>query len=91
MVTFTMIEDLRNLAERYNIRKYNDNSLWLADDATIIAKDEHSLLEILDVLETTGRENGLELSEEKTKILRIRGPEVNGKIGRLMLRKKLDI
>ena len=52
MVTFTMIEDLRNLAEKYNIREYNDNSLWLADDATIIAKDESSLLAILDVLKT---------------------------------------
>merc|ERR1712055_932726 len=88
MVTFTMIEDLRNLAEIYNIRKYNDNSMWLADDTTIIAKDEHSLLEILDVLETTGKENGLELSEEKTKILRIRGPEVNGKIGRFNVEKE---
>ena len=88
MVTFTMIEDLRNLAEKYNIREYNDNSLWLADDATIIARDEPSLLAILDVLETTGRKNGLELSEEKTKILRIRGPKVEGKIGRFNIEKE---
>merc|ERR1711895_374408 len=26
MVTFTMIEDLRNLARKYNIREYDDNS-----------------------------------------------------------------
>ena len=71
MVTFTIIENLRKLAERYNIREYNENSLWLADDATIIAKDEPSMLEILKVLEAAGKENGLELSEEKTKILSI--------------------
>ena len=27
MVTFTIIEDLRNFAEMYNIREYNENSL----------------------------------------------------------------
>ena len=62
MVTFTMIEDLRNQAERYKVRKYNDNSLWLADDAshaTIIAKDEKTLLDTLDILENTGKVNGL--------------------------------
>ena len=83
-----MIEDLRNLAEKYKIGEYDDNSLWSADDATIIARDEPSLLEILDVLEETGRKNGLELSEEKTKILRIRGPEVEGKIGRFNVEKE---
>ena len=88
MVTFTMIEDLRKQAERYNVRKYNDNSLWLADDATIIAKDEKTLLETLKVLEKTGKENGLELSEKKTKILKIRGPGEGEKIGRFRVEKE---
>merc|ERR1711874_850791 len=61
MVTFTMIEDLRNLAEKYKIGEYDDNFLWLADDAIIIAKNEPSLLRLLNVLEETGGENGLEL------------------------------
>ena len=51
MVTFTMIEDLRSLAEIYKIGEFDDNSLWLADDATIIAKDIPSLQRLLDVLE----------------------------------------
>merc|ERR1711874_14201 len=68
MVTFTIIDNLRNFAERYYIREYNENSLWLANDATIIAKDEPIMIEILKVLEAAGKENGLELSE-KTKIL----------------------
>ena len=45
-------------------------------------------MKLLDVLEDTGKENGLELSEEKTKILRIRGPEVEGKIGRFNVEKE---
>ena len=54
MVTFTMIEDLRNLAKKYKIREFDDNSLWLADDATLIAKDIQSLQKLLEVLEKTG-------------------------------------
>ena len=89
MVTFTMIEDLRNMAERYKIGEYNDNSLWLADDAVIIAKDEPSLLRLLEVLEETGKANGLELSREKTKIMKIRGPEVGDKIGKYEVEKEI--
>jgi len=65
----------------YITGKYSENSLWLADEATIIARDEHSMEIALNVLESAGRENGLELSEEKT-ILRIRGPKIEGKIGK---------
>ena len=88
MVTFTIIEDLRNQAERYKIRKYEDNSLWLADDATIIAKDETTMKRILEILEKSGKENGLELSEEKTKIMKIRGPGKSEKIGKFKVEKE---
>ena len=82
MVTFTIIEALRKNVDLYNIGKYNENSLWLAHDPTIIAKDEPSMEKALNALEIAGRENGLELSEEKTRILRIRGPKIEGKIGK---------
>ena len=82
MVTFTIIEELRNNANLYKIGKYNGNSLWLADDATIIATDEISMEKALNALEVAGSKNGLELSEEKTRILRIRGPKIEGKIGK---------
>merc|ERR1712055_303085 len=85
MVTFTMIERLREKADLYKIRKYEDNSLWLADDATIIAKDEETMRKTLDILEETGGENGLKLRDEKTKILRIKGPGTSKKIGRFKI------
>ena len=88
LVTFTMIEDLKNQAESYKIRRYEDNSLWLADDATIIAKDEKTLIKTLKILEDTGRRNGLELSEEKTKIMRIRGPGRGEMVGRFKVEKE---
>ena len=81
MVTFTIIEQLKNEADLYKIGVFNGNSLWLADNAVIIAKDEKSLLKALEVLEEAGKRNGLELSEEKTKIMRIRGTSKEEKIG----------
>ena len=44
MVTFTIIEQLNKEADPYNIGVYNGNSLWLVDDAVLIAKDEERLL-----------------------------------------------
>merc|ERR1711874_405568 len=63
MVTFTIIEQLREDANLYKIGEYIGNSLWLADDATIIATDEASMDKALKDLEAAGRVCGLELSE----------------------------
>ena len=60
----------------------------MADDATIIAKDEKTLLETLEILESTGKVNGLELSEKKTKILKIRGSGDSEMIGRFKVEKE---
>ena len=79
MVTFTMIDDLRNLAEKYKIGKFMDNSLWLADDATLIANSIPNLQKLLEVLKKTGETNGLQINLEKTKIMKIRGPEIEEK------------
>ena len=48
---------------------YLGNSLWLADDATIIAKSIEELLKALEILKNEARKNDLELNKEKTKIL----------------------
>merc|ERR1711874_411427 len=83
MVTFTMIEDLRKLAEKYKVGEFMDNSLWLAGDATLIADSLPNLLKLLEVLEKTGELNGLKINLEKTKIMRVRGPEIGDKVGEL--------
>ena len=82
MVTFTIIEELKEKADIYEIGKYSGNSLWLADDATIIATNEESVEKAVNALETAGGRCGLELSAEKNKILRIRGPKMGEKIGK---------
>ena len=48
MITFTIIEKLITDAPEYKIGKYVGNSLWLADDATIVARNTKELLETLE-------------------------------------------
>ena len=83
MVTFTMIEDLRKLAVKYKVGEFFDNSLWLADDATLIADSLPNLSKLLEALKKTGELNGLEINLEKTKIMRVRGPEIGDRVGEL--------
>merc|ERR1711874_370754 len=83
MITFTMIEDLRTKAEKYQVGEFMDNSLWLADDATLIANSLPNLLTLLKVLKDTGQKNGLEINLEKTKIMKVRGPEIGERVGEL--------
>ena len=66
--------------EKYKVGVYNDNSLWFADDATLIAKSLQILHQLLKCLEKSGKEYGLEINKEKTKILKIRGKEDSYKI-----------
>merc|ERR1711888_215610 len=79
LITFKVIGDLRK-EKKYKVGVYNDNSLWLADDATLIAEDLQTLDQLLKCLEKSGKEYGLEINKEKTKILKIRGGEDNHKI-----------
>ena len=76
LVTFTMIEDLRKEVDRYKIGEFEDNSLWLADDATLIADSIPNLKKLLGTLKTTGEKIGLQINKEKTKVMKIRGPKM---------------
>ena len=79
LITFKVIEKLRK-ETKYKIGKYEDNSLWLADDATLIAENLQILEQLLNCLSEAGREYGLEINKEKTKILKIRGEEEDYRI-----------
>merc|ERR1712121_264657 len=72
LITFKVIEDLRKM-EKYKVGVFEDNSLWFADDATLIAKSMQVLHQLLKCLEKSGRKYGLEINKEKTKIIKIRG------------------
>merc|ERR1711913_233003 len=74
LVTFRIIDELRK-KEKYQIRKFCDNSLWLADDATLIAEKLDTLLDLLECLREVGGRYGLEINKSKTKIMKIRGPD----------------
>ena len=88
MITFTIIEKLIEKAPELKIGSYKGNSLWLADDATIVASNTKDLQRILEVLKEEAGKNNLELNKEKTKILIIRGPQVE-KIGEYEVTKEV--
>merc|ERR1712121_114452 len=72
MVTFKIIDKLRN-EKLFKMRKFNENSIWLADDATLIADSLKTLKELLECLSRAGGEYGLQINKDKTKVMRIRG------------------
>ena len=65
----------------YTIDKYKGNSLWLADDATLIAGSKEDMEHNIKVLIESAGEYGLNLNKKKTKILHVRGSEKIEKIG----------
>ena len=67
LITFTIIEELNTRAPKYKIGAYEGNSLWLADDAVIIARSTEDLLETLEILKTIAGENGFELNKKRLK------------------------
>ena len=80
LITFTIIEELNKKAPKYKIGTFEGNSLWLADDAVIIAESPEDLLKLMNILRSIAKENGLELNKKKTKELIVRGSPVE-KIG----------
>ena len=72
LVTFKIIEELRK-EKVYKVGVFEDNSIWLADDATLIAEDLPTLKKLLERLSRSGGEYGLQINEKKTKIMRIKG------------------
>ena len=80
MVTFCIIEDPEKKGKFYEIDKYIGNSLWLTDDAKIIAGSKENMKRNIEVLIELAGEYSLKLNELKTKVLHVRRIEVE-KIG----------
>ena len=81
MVTFCIIGDLEKEGAIYEIDKYKGNSLWLADDSTLIANSIENMKRNIEILKVSAKEYGLEINEEKSKVLQIRGRNKPDKVG----------
>merc|ERR1711888_24560 len=46
MITFKIIEELKEKGENYQIDKYSGNSIWLTDDSTLIAGSKRRKLTV---------------------------------------------
>ena len=81
MVTFCIIEDMEKKGKLYGIDEYIGNSLWLADDATLIAGSKGNMEENIEILIESAGKYGLILNEQNTKLLHVRGSEKVEKVG----------
>ena len=50
MVTFSIIEELENKGKMYDVDRYKGNSLWIADDATLIARSIEDMKTNVNIL-----------------------------------------
>jgi len=57
------------------------NSLWLADDATLVARSKEDVEDNIKILIESGRKYDLNLNKTKSKILHVRGTKDIKEIG----------
>ena len=69
MVTFNIIEKLESEGDIYEVGTFKGNSVWLADDVTLIENSQESLKKNIKILEEAGKKHGLIVSEEKSKVV----------------------
>ena len=80
MITFKIIEELREKGVKYQVDKYNGNSVWLADDSTLIAGSKRNMQTNIRILKKKALEYGLRMNDSKSKIIQVRGTEKAKKI-----------
>ena len=80
MITFKIIEELREKGVKYQVDKYNGNSVWLADDSTLIAGSKRNMQTNIRILKNKALEYGLKMNDNKSKIIQVRGTEKTKKI-----------
>ena len=67
MVTFCIIEDLKEKGTMYEVDRYKGNTLWIADDTTLIADSVQNMERNIEVIRNSAREYGLVISKKKAK------------------------
>ena len=80
MVKFDIIDNLEIEGPKYEVGRYIGNSLWLADDTTIISSSAENLKKNIGILRISAKKKGLEISEEKSKIILVGGQKQQEKI-----------
>ena len=81
MVTFKIIEELERRGRKYTVDRYTGNSLWLADDSTLISGNREDMEINVRILKEAAGNYGLKINQEKSKVIQIRGTERPRRIG----------
>ena len=67
LVTFKIIEALRNKGRKYKIDRYEGNSLWLADDSTLISSSQEDMEINIKILKDTAGTYELKVNQKKVR------------------------
>ncbi len=69
LVTFKIMQKLENLNKGYRDENFNVTSLFFGDDGMLLASSVKDAEEVIEQVLSTGRECGLEMNKEKSKII----------------------
>ena len=69
MVTYEIIKKMEREGDMLEIDENNINSLFFADDSILIAREVESALKNLKIIKEIGKELGLEINEDKSKVM----------------------
>ena len=65
LITYNIIEELEEKGIMYEVSDYKGNSIWLADDTTLIANSKENLEKNIMVLKEAAQKYGLEINMKK--------------------------
>ena len=81
LVTFMIIRKLEEEGAEYEVEGRNASSLFFADDSMLFSKTKQDAEKNLRIMTEVGREYGLEINKEKSKILIYNGNENYTEVG----------
>ena len=81
LVTFMIIRRLEEEGAKYEVNGRNASSLFFADDSMLFSKTKQDAEKNLEIMVRVGREYGLEINKEKSKVLVYRGREDYKEVG----------
>ena len=81
LVTFMIIRKLEEAGARYEVDGRNASSLFFADDSMLFSRTRQDAEKNLEIMMEVGREYGLEINKEKSKVLVFGGRETYAEVG----------
>ena len=75
LITFKIIQELEKLDCGYKDEAFRISSLFFADDGMLLASSVGEAVQVIEKMETVGKEYGLEINKQKSNIIIFNMPE----------------